>query len=400
MFEKANPVTAEQTYKGMMLFEPCQVSRLKLKNRVVLTPLVMSLATEDGYVTADLIERYRRIARGGVGWLIIEDVVVTPRRSPCNLRISDDCFIEGLRCLTDTIHVETDAKVGVQLGHFLKVAKSGYRQKVEDLTSEEIREIYDQHVSAAKRIKQCGFDSLEWDAESCMTLSQFLSRKNKRNDKYGGTQENRERLLMEIYDATRDILGSDYIIGARINGDDLCLGGTTLLQSSQTACNLARRGIDYISVSCGGQWEDALPVAPGNPPWAYTGFSGLRCWPRAWDPGGANAYLAEGVRKALRKDGYQTPVITAGKIPTAEFAEELLREGKSDLIGLARPLLCDPDWVNKYLEGRPQDIVRCTYCNYCADLNALKVKPTNCILWPKGSIHPPAPFLPKKPKIT
>jgi len=95
-----------------------------------------------------------------------------------------------------------------------------------------------------------------------------------------------------------------------------------------------------------------------------------------------------------------TPVITAGKIPTAEFAEELLREGKSDLIGLARPLLCDPDWVNKYLEGRPQDIVRCTYCNYCADLNALKVKPTNCILWPKRSIHPPDPFLPKKPKIT
>jgi 2,4-dienoyl-CoA reductase-like NADH-dependent reductase (Old Yellow Enzyme family) len=379
----------------MMLFQPFQVSGLKLKNRVVLVPLVTNLATEDGDVSDELIRRYLRIARGGVGWLITECVVVTPRQSPFNLRISDDRFITGLRRLTDAIHGESDAKIGIQIGHFLKIAKSGYRQKVEDLSKEEIREIHDQHIAAAERIKHCGFDSLEWDAESCMTMSQFLSRKNRRNDEYGGTLENRQRLLLEIYEATREMLGPDYVLGARINGDDLCLGGTTLLHSTKTACELARRGIDYISVSCGGQWEDALPPPPGEPPSAYTGYSGLRCWPRAWDPDGANVYLAERIHQALRKAGYQTPVITAGKIPTAEFAEEVLREGEADLIGLGRPLLCDPDWVKKYLEDRPEDIVRCTYCNHCAEVNDL-FQATTCVHWPKGTIQPPDPFLPKK----
>ena len=115
---------------------------------------------------------------------------------------------------------------------------------------------------------------------------------------------------------------------------------------------LAAAGIDYLSISCGGQWEDALPPKLGEPPSAYTGYSGLRCWPRAWDPDGANVYLAEGIRKAIRKVGYSIPVITAGKIPMPGLAEEILQEGKADLIGLGRPLLCDPDWVKKAMEGR------------------------------------------------
>ena len=97
----------------MVLFEPFQVSGLKLKNRVVLVPLVMDLATEDGYVTDELIKRYLRIARGGVGWLITECVVVTPRKSPFNMRISDDRFIPGLRRLADAIHTDSDAKIGI-----------------------------------------------------------------------------------------------------------------------------------------------------------------------------------------------------------------------------------------------------------------------------------------------
>lgn len=378
----------------MKLFQPFQLSKLELKNRVVMVPLVMNLATEDGYVTDELIKRYLCIARGGVGWLITECVVVHPRKSPFNLRISDDRYVEGLRRLTDTIHAASDAKIGIQVGDFLKIA-TRWRQKVEDVTKEEIKERYGYFVSAAKRVKQCGFDNLEFDAESCMLLSQFLSRKNKRTDEYGGTLENRRRLLIEVYEAYRDILGPDYVIGARINGDDLVLGGSTLRDSSKHACELSRRGINYISVSAGGQFEDALPPKGDEPQSAYTGYSGLRCWPRAWDPDGANVYLAEGIRKALRQAGYQTLVVTAGKIPTAEFAEEILQEGEADLIGLGRPLLCDPNWVNKYLEGHPEDIVRCTYCNHCADVNDL-FQTTTCVLWPKGSTQPPDPFSPKR----
>ncbi len=379
----------------MMLFAPFAFSGMKLKNRVVSVPVVSNLATEDGFVTDDLIERYRRIAAGGTGWIITEDVVVPTRKSPYNLRISDDRFIPGLKRLADTVHEIPGAKIGVQIGHFLKIAMSGWRQKVEDLTKEEIKQIIEDHIQAAIRVGKTGMDSLEWDAESCMTLSMFLSRSaNKRKDEYGGKLENRMRLVMEIYHGTREVLGKDFVLGARINGDDLVLGGNTLLHSTQIANKLAEEGIDYISVSCGGQWEDALPTPEGEPPSAYTGYSGLRCWPRRWDPDGANVYLSEGIGKALRKAGHAVPVITAGKIPMPDFAEEILQEGKADLIGLGRPLLCDPDWAAKAMEGRVEDIVRCIYCNHCADVNDLMIL-TDCIQWPKGSKNAPSPFLPK-----
>lgn len=87
-------------------------------------------------------------------------------------------------------------------------------------------------------------------------------------------------------------------------------------------------------------------------------------------------------------------MITAGKIPMPDFAEEILQEGKADLIGLGRPLLCDPDWAAKAMEGRVEDIVRCIYCNHCADVNDLMIL-TDCIQWPKGSKNAPSPFLPK-----
>ncbi|MFC1979927.1 hypothetical protein ACFLVS_03580, partial [Chloroflexota bacterium] len=381
-------------YKDMMLFKPYKLRHMELKNRLVSTPAVHSLATEDGYMTDALINRFTRMARGGIGWLQTEDAVVTPRPSPCNIRISDDRFIEGLRCLTDAVHnAVPDIKVGVQLGHYMKSSKRGYIQKVEEVTREEIKDFLEQHSSAARRIRQCGFDSIEHDFESCMTPPRFLSRKNMRTDEYGGSFENRMRMSLEIFDAAREILGPDIILGERINGSDLCLGGSTELHAGQFAIELARRGVDYISVSAGGQYEDHVPSPYGNPPWAYTGYSGLRCWPRRWDPDGANVYLAEAIRKALRKAGYQTPVICAGKIPTAEFAEEILQEGRSDLIGMFRPFLCDPDWANKYLVGREDDIVRCCYCDNCADLNGLKNVPTNCARWQKWGNFPPDPFL-------
>jgi 2,4-dienoyl-CoA reductase-like NADH-dependent reductase (Old Yellow Enzyme family) len=172
------------------------------------------------------------------------------------------------------------------------------------------------------------------------------------------------------------------------------MGGNTLLHSTEIATRLAAAGVDYLSISCGGQWENALPPKLGELPSAYTGYSGLRCWPRAWDPDGANVYLAEGIRKAVRKAGYSTPVITAGKIPMPDFAEEILQEEKADLIGLGRPLLCDPDWVKKAMEGREEEIVSCIYCNHCAEVNDL-FQTTTCILWPEGYINAPSPFLPK-----
>jgi 2,4-dienoyl-CoA reductase-like NADH-dependent reductase (Old Yellow Enzyme family) len=132
----------------MMLFESFEFSGMKLKNRVVSVPVVSNLATEDGYVTDSLIERYRRIAEGGTAWTIIEDVVVLPRKSPFNLRINDDRFIPGLKTLTEETHRIPGTKIGIQLGHFLKISMKGYRQTVEELTKEEIKQIVEDHLQA------------------------------------------------------------------------------------------------------------------------------------------------------------------------------------------------------------------------------------------------------------
>ncbi|MBI4320740.1 MAG: NADH:flavin oxidoreductase [Chloroflexi bacterium] len=380
----------------MMLFEPITVGKMQVKNRIASTPLVTRLASEDGFVTDDLIERYARLARGGIGWIITEAIVIQNNKSVSNVRATRDEMVPGLRRWVEAVHqAGENVKIGVQITHFLKVARSGWRQKIEDLTKEDIRRIVEDHRTGALRIRDAGFDSIEWDAESHMTLSEFLSRKNKRRDEYGGNLDNRMRLPLEIYHITRDLLGKDFTLGIRLNGDDLVVGGNTLLHSTAIARKMAEVGIDYISVSCGGQYEDAPPPEPGWPVDGYGGYSGLRCWPRAWMPDGANVYLAEGIRDSLRAAGHTIPVITAGKIPTPAFAESILQKGKADIIGMARSLLTDPDWPKKAKEGRVKEIVRCTYCDHCSELDH-KFKTVVCIRWPEGVIQAPEPFMLKR----
>ncbi|MBW1804440.1 MAG: NADH:flavin oxidoreductase, partial [Deltaproteobacteria bacterium] len=313
-----------------MLFSPFSLKNLTLSNRIVHTPVVTRLESVEGTVTPNLTERVMRITKGGVGFFILGAIGVIDKKSGPLLRICNDSFIPGLSELVKKVHGETDAKIGVQLVHFLKLARSGYRQKVEDLTLDEINDIKEAMVSAAVRIRKAGFDAMEWDAESGMTLSQFLSLLNKRKDDYGGNMENRMRLVLEILYETRKEVGDDFTIGARINGDDFVLGGSTLKHSTVIARRLAEEGVDYISVSSGGQFVDAV-LEEGKPLDCYSGYSGKRCWPRWYMPDGTNVYLAEGIKKSINRAGLQTPVITAGKIPYPALAQEILDQGKADL---------------------------------------------------------------------
>ena len=371
---------------------------LKLINRIVHTPVVTRLENEDGTVTPLLKERVLRITKGGVGYFILGAAGVIDKRSGPLLKICDDRFIPGLAELVKEVHGETDSKIGLQIVHFLKLAKTGYRQKVEDLVSEEIQEIIEAMVQAAVRVRKAGFDAVEWDAESGMTLSSLLSLLNKRRDGYGGNVENRLRIVLEILKQTRREVGDDFVIGARINGDDFVLGGTTLKQSTVIARRLAEEGVDYISVSCGGKFEDAIPQ-PGKPLDCYSGYSGKRCWPRWYMPDATNAYLAEAIKKEVNRVGLQTPIITAGKIPYPALAEEILQGGKADLIGLARALLCDPEWPKKTSEGREGEIVRCIYCDHCSNCDR-NFEPVVCFQWPKGSFNAPVEWTPKKSQFT
>jgi 2,4-dienoyl-CoA reductase-like NADH-dependent reductase (Old Yellow Enzyme family) len=201
------------------------------------------------------------------------------------------------------------------------------------------------------------------------------------------------RLPIEVYQAVRQVTGENYPLGVRINGEDFIIDGNTLQQSTGIARRLAELGVDYISVSAGDRFEDSATPAPNSPLDPMSGYSGHRMSPWYWFPDGTHVYLAAAIREHIRKAGFETPIVTAGKIRTPQLAEQILRDGNADIIGLCRALLCDPDWPLKAKEGREKDIVRCTACNWCLEADSRYDK-VNCSRWPEGSLLAPEPFLP------
>ncbi|HKZ69881.1 MAG TPA: hypothetical protein VJ020_07365, partial [Anaerolineales bacterium] len=221
------------------------------------------------------------------------------------------------------------------------------------------------------------------------TLSSFLSAKNKRRDEYGGRSlETRLRLPSEVVVRVREMVGPDYPVGIRFDGEECIKGGYGLTDSKYIALRFAQLGADYISISAGGKFEDAIKKE-GEPLYPYTGYSGDRTMPPASYPDGANVYLAEDIKAFVNAHGYRTPLVTTGKIRTPQMAEEILASGKADLVGFARALLADPDWPKKARLGREDTIVRCIYGNICKNLDE-NFKQVRCgSLWPREYLHAP-----------
>ena len=374
------------------LFAPITIGSLSISNRIMRTSMVSGLATEDGCVTDALKQRYQREAKGGVGALVVEAAVILPSRSTFNLRISDDSFTAPLKSLVESIRsANPETKIGIQIMHFLKIARSGWRQKVEDFKPEELPVIVEQHANAAKRAVAAGFDFIEIHMAHAYTLASFISRSNGRTDAYGGKLGNRMRLPTQVYEAVRKNVGNDFPIGVRINGEDFTAQGSTLLQSTRVARRLARVGVNYISVSAGSRFEDAATPAPNTPPDPMSGYSGHRMSPWWWFPDMTHVYLSQTIREHVREGGFNVPIVAAGKIRTPHQAERILAQGKADFIGLCRPLLCDPDWPKKAREGNAREIVHCTSCNWCLEADSRYEKVT-CSRWPEGMIVAPDPF--------
>lgn len=376
------------------LFEPLTMRGVTFPNRMQRTSMVSGLSTEDGAVTEDLKKRYAREARGGVGAIVVEAAVIIPSKSSYNLRISSDDYVPGLKELVRTIRgANRDVKIGIQIMQHLKLARSGWRQKVEDFKPEELPGIVENHVAAAKRALAAGFEFIEVHMAHAYVLASFLSRSNHRTDGYGGSLEKRMKLPIEVFQAVRAVVGENYPLGVRINGEDFNVTGNTLAQSTRIARKLAELGVDYISVSAGARFEDALTPPENSPPDPMSGYSGHRMSPWFWWQDGCHVFLAEGVKKAVREAGFSTPVLTAGKIRNPEHAEEILEKGQADMIGLCRALLCDPDFPKKAKEGRDKEIVRCAACNWCLEADS-RYEKVNCTRWPEGNLIAPDPFLP------
>jgi 2,4-dienoyl-CoA reductase-like NADH-dependent reductase (Old Yellow Enzyme family) len=425
------------------VFRPFPIGRngLTLPNRIWLPAMVTWRGTDDGLVTDSVREIYLRYALGGAGMIVLEAIGVRDVASGPLLRLSHDRFVPGLAALRDQMRAVSDALVIPQIIDFLKIARrkptreflegmvrrgrlpesvlaltdaafesdyrtylpdprdqrdflNGYRQTIEDLSLDEIGRIPDWFASAARRARQAGFDGVELHFAHAYTLASFLSVTNRRTDAYGGSFENRLRLPLAVVEAVRGAVGREFLVGCRylgsedILGDDGVVRGNDLEEAKRIGVALARAGLDFLSISRGGKFEDARQPKVGEAAYPYTGPSGHRCIPRSKkDPFGVNAHLAAGIRQAVRTAGLTVPVITTGKIHTFQQAEAILRDGQADLVGMARALLADPDLPRKWLAGEDRLVRACVFCPFCEEEDQ-RHRVVTCTLWPKGPDGP------------
>jgi len=226
-----------------------------------------------------------------------------------------------------------------------------------ELTVEKIAEIIASFVSAAKRAQAADFDGVEILASAGYLISQFLSPiTNQRTDRYGGDLQARMTFGLEVVEAVRGAVGPIYPIIVRVAGNDFMPGSHTNTESKTFCQALEKAGVNAINVT-GGWHETPVPQLTMNvPPGAY-------------------AYLALGIKQSV-----SIPVIACNRINTPELAEEILQEGKADFIGMARPLLADPELPNKAMSGHPEQIRSCIGCNQgCLD-NVFRMKPVSCLV--------------------
>jgi len=266
----------------------------------------------------------------------------------------------------------------------------GYREEVNDVHLPHVAELPQVlpglFADAAERACRAGFDGVELHFAHAYTMASFLSRTNRRTDGYGGSREGRVRLALEVIAAVRARIGADACLGTRFLGDEVIDGGTGIDDAAWYGTRFAEAGLDFLSISKGGKFDDAKQPRLGHAAYPYTGPSGHECMPTVRidedGPFGRNVPLARRVRDAVRAAGYDTPIVTAGGLCTFDQVEAVLQRGDADFIGSARQALADPDWFRKLRLGRGDEIRRCTFTNYCEGLDQMH-KEVTCKLWDK-----------------
>jgi dimethylglycine catabolism A len=247
-------------------------------------------------------------------------------------------------------------------------------------------------LDAAVRARAAGFDGVELHYAHAYTMASFLSRTNTREDGYGGARENRLRLPLEVFAEVRRRPGDDYAVGCRYLAEECIEGGNETDDTVPFGVAFAKAGMDFISTSRGGKFDDAKQPGVGSAAYPYTGPSGYECMPQFISdergPFGRNADPTAAIRKAIRDAGLETPVVCAGGIHNFEMAERLLTGGVCDIVGAARQSLADPDWFRKIRLGLGDQVRTCEFTNYCEGLDQ-KHKTVSCQLWDKEGLDQP-----------
>ncbi|MDF2671773.1 MAG: hypothetical protein K0R09_38 [Clostridiales bacterium] len=345
------------------LFKPIKIGTMEVKNRIVLCPMGTGYADGvNNFPTERMAYYYGERAKGGTGLIIVEQTVVQKKGlwSPKGGGIWSDESLPYWKNVVDEVH-KHGAKIVIQVGHLGRSTTSGinggyqpvapspvpdhFLQEIpHELTIEEIEEFKNDYLDGVKRAKEAGFDGVEIHCTHGYLLASFLSgRTNKRTDKYGGTLEGRLRLPLEIVSMVRREIGRDYPLLVRMASHE-ANGGRNLEESKVIAKAFADAGIDAIDVSAGSFSELDWEIPP------Y--YFGHAC----------NMVNIEEIKKSV-----DVPVISSARITEPRMAEQLIAEGRTDMVGINRAAIADPFWAKKAGSGDVEGIRRCIGCTRCID---------------------------------
>ena len=340
------------------IFEPLTIKHMTLKNRIVMTPMGTNYGEQNGEMSFLHINYYEQRAKGGTGLLIVENASVdSPEGSngTTQIHIDHDSYIPRLFKLSETVH-KHGACIAIQINHagasaqsartnMQPVSASNIPSKAggeipRPLEKEEILRIVKKYGEAAKRAQIAGFDAVEIHAGHSYLLSQFLSPiTNKRTDEFGGSPENRARFAKMVIGEVRAQVGPFFPIFVRISADEFLEGGNTL-EDTLDYLQYFEKEVDVFDVSCGLNGSIQYQIDAN------------------YLEDGWRSYMAKAV-----KERYGKICITMGNIRDPQVAEDILKRGDADLIGMGRGLIADPEWVNKVSFGDEKEIRKCISCN-------------------------------------
>ena len=360
----------------LLINEPKEIGNILIKNRLVRSATFERMASEDGSVNNELVEFYKVLAKGGVGLIVtgLSYVHASGHGYYNQIGIDRDDLIPGLKRISDTIHENGDGcKAVIQLAHngrqsFMidlePIAPSAILEPMSNkmprkMTIDEIKEVIIAFAEATRRAKEAGFDAIQLHAAHGYLLSEFLSpHTNKRIDEYGGSIENRTRIIKEIYNEIVKRVGKDFPILIKINADDYLEDGINIHDSKKIASILSKMGFAAIEIS-GGMWEVTLR-SKEELGWMPAMLPESRVDILSKNEEAYHLPYAKEIKPVINK-----PLILVGGLRSLEVIEEILKEGNADFIALSRPLIREPDLPNKWFKGIGELKSECISCNGC-----------------------------------
>lgn len=348
------------------LFEPANIGNIKVKNRFIRSATWEGMAEENGHLNNTIFQIYENLAKGGVGTIITgyAYVLKDEQPSPKMFGAYDDSFIEDYKKLTDLVH-ENSSKIILQLvygGSFtwFNVGEreiwgpSAVLNKIsnitpKEMTKQDIKTLVNAFGKSAKRAMEGGFDGVEIHAGHGYLLNQFLSPNfNVREDEYGGTSENRARIIYEIFDSIKANTSPDFPVLIKLNCSDFMGNKGFVFEECRNLCkNLAKKKITAIEISGGPVFR--APKTEKEPTKQVSLSS-------------KESYFSEYAKDIASE--VDVPVILVGGNRSIEVMENLLNETEIEFFSLSRPLLSEPDLINKWEKDKTLK-PRCTSCSLC-----------------------------------